>query len=260
MGAFCVFSCKVTRPIADKNQAPQKDSIQIVIESPQAFHSKIAEIEDTVELVLKHLKDTISFIGVGDIMIGTNFPSLDYLPPNNGEDLWREVRDTLKQAYITFGNLEGVILNEGGEPKECKNPAVCCLFRTPIVYASNLVDAGFDIMSLANNHAGDFGDTGRQSTTSVLDSLGISYAGLLSSPFTVLEKEDFTIGFAAFIGFLGCLVEIWGRLSGMVAYKRGWRSLEFLFQFLENVVDLVERLIASSFVQSGFVRWSLLYC
>lgn len=150
-------------------------------------------------LPLVHLKDTISIIGVGDIMMSTNFPSKDYLAPRNAQDLWAEVKDTLLNADITFGNLEGVVLDEGGEQKECKNPAVCYLFRTPVSYAQNLQDVGFDVMSLANNHANDFGETGRKSTMSVLDSLGIAYSGVLEAPYTIFQVADsLTVGFAAF--------------------------------------------------------------
>ena len=54
------------------------------------------------------------------------------------------------------------------------------------------------MMSLANNHAGDFGDTGRKNTMRVLDSLGIHHAGQLAQPFTIFEHERITYGFVAF--------------------------------------------------------------
>ncbi|MDA1120236.1 MAG: CapA family protein [Bacteroidetes bacterium] len=188
----------MARPITEKCQ--EVENSNQVVKQPQVAQQEIVDLDTTTRISpdVKILRDTISIIGVGDIMMGTNFPSEDYLPANNGVDLWREVKDTLQQADITFGNFEGVILNDGGEQKECRNPAVCYLFRTPVSYASNLVNAGFDIMSLANNHAGDFGETGRKSTMRVLDSLGILYAGLLGSPPAIFEKEGLKIGFAAF--------------------------------------------------------------
>jgi hypothetical protein len=55
-------------------------------------------------------------------------------------------------------------------------------------------------MSLANNHAGDFGDSGRASTRKTLDDLGIKHAGSDKDKFamTVLEAKGKKI---AFIGF-----------------------------------------------------------
>ena len=54
------------------------------------------------------------------------------------------------------------MLQDGGEPvKQCKDKRICFLFRTPTRYATYLKLAGFDVMSLANNHARDFGEEGR---------------------------------------------------------------------------------------------------
>ena len=156
---------------------------------------------DTIVIVKK---DTLTIIGVGDIMMGTNYPNADRLPPDNGKYLLAAVKDILKDADVTMGNLEGVLLDEGGTPKGCRNPDVCYVFRSPTSFAQNLADAGFDIMSLANNHAGDFGDEGRKSSMQTLDSVGIEYAGLLSKPYTVFSLNGMTYGFAAFAPNTGC--------------------------------------------------------
>lgn len=144
------------------------------------------------------LADTITIIGVGDIMLGTNFPKTHFLPPNDGKNLLDSVREILQSADLTFGNHEGVILNDGGHPKYCKNPDICYLFRSPEYLAERLVEAGFDVVSLANNHAGDFGDPGRRNTTRVLDSLGIYNAGLITRPHVSFEMNGVKYGFAAF--------------------------------------------------------------
>jgi hypothetical protein len=61
------------------------------------------------------------------------------------------------------------------------NPAptggACFVFRSPTRYATWLRDAGFDVMSLANNHAQDFGDPGRASSMQALDVVGIRHSG-----------------------------------------------------------------------------------
>jgi hypothetical protein len=72
------------------------------------------------------------------------------------------------------------------------------LFRMPTAYASVFKDAGFNVLSLANNHIGDFDIKGRMSTTKTLDSVGINYAGLLSHPTTVFERNGIKYGFCAF--------------------------------------------------------------
>lgn len=148
--------------------------------------------------------DTISIIGVGDIMMGTNYPE-DRLPPDHGEFLLRDVASVLRNADVTFGNLEGTLLDEGGTPKKCSNPKVCYAFRTPVRYVKNLVDAGFDMVSLANNHAGDMGDEGRDTTMNALIDAGILHAGQQSMKTTILVKDSIKYGLAAFAPNANCV-------------------------------------------------------
>lgn len=141
---------------------------------------------------------TISLIGVGDIMLGTNYPSADYLPPNGGKGLLSQVHSILQNADITFGNLEGVVLNQGGNVKNCSNPKACYAFRMPENSINLLKSAGFDLLSIANNHVGDFGASGRNNTVRVLKELGFKFAGLTSVPSTTFTKDGVRYGFVAF--------------------------------------------------------------
>ncbi|MDR2139362.1 MAG: CapA family protein [Tannerella sp.] len=120
--------------------------------------------------------DTVVVIGTGDIMLGSNYPSEAKLPPGDGKELFRNVKDILRDAHVTFGNLEGCFLNSGGTPKPCKSG--CYFFRMPDRYVNHLLDAGFDVMNIANNHMGDFGPRGRENTVKVLADAGLHYAGL----------------------------------------------------------------------------------
>jgi len=150
-------------------------------------------------------KDTVTLIGVGDIMMGSNYPDHLGLPPNDGEFLLKEVEEILKNADVTIGNLEGVLLDEGGVPKTCRDPKVCYVFRSPVSYVQNLVRAGFDVMSLANNHAGDFGEAGRRSSMKTLEDAGIQHAGQLPKKSIVFEKDGIRYGFAAFAPNSNCI-------------------------------------------------------
>ena len=118
----------------------------------------------------------LTVTAVGDIMLGTDFPE-NILPDDDGVGFLEAVTPSLSHADVTFGNLEGV-LQDGGEPvKQCKDKRICFLFRTPTRYAAYLARAGFDAMSLANNHARDFGEEGRSSSMAALDSVGIRHSG-----------------------------------------------------------------------------------
>ncbi len=172
-------------------------------------------------------KDTVTVIGVGDIMMGTNYPTASGLPPNDGANLFQEVAAVLKNADVTMGNLEGVLLDEGGTAKTCRDPKVCYVFRSPARYSQNLADAGFDVMSLANNHAGDFGDVGRRSSMKALDQAGIYHAGLTTTPYVIFEKNGVRYGFTAFAPNSGCL-----NLNDVAAAKA-------IVQKLDSLSDVV---------------------
>jgi len=164
------------------------------------------EIQDTVEIgIYRVFKDTLTLIGVGDIMLGTNYPNDSYLPSDSGKYLMDKAYAYLNDSDITFGNLEGVILNEGGTPKNCKNPKACYLFRSPEYLASHLRVAGFDLMSLANNHAGDFGAEGRKNTQDVLDSLGIAYSGQLNCPIAYKQVDGMKYSLVSFAPNVGTI-------------------------------------------------------
>ncbi|HZV80845.1 MAG TPA: CapA family protein [Geobacteraceae bacterium] len=78
----------------------------------------------------------------------------------------------LHRGDITIGNLESPITRSGEEFKGKKYR-----FRSAPAAAAALQRAGFNHLSLANNHILDFGATGLRETIAILDGLGISHAG-----------------------------------------------------------------------------------
>jgi hypothetical protein len=119
----------------------------------------------------------ITITAVGDIMMGSTYPANNPLPPNDGADVFTETTPLLTGADLTFGNLEGPML-EGGSTAKCGPASKSCFaFRVPTRFGRHLKNAGFDVMNLANNHASDFGDAGRASSEHVLESLGIKHDG-----------------------------------------------------------------------------------
>ena len=144
-------------------------------------------------------RSSLTIIGTGDIMLGTNYPSESYLPP--GQDctpLLRPVHGVLQSGDLLFGNLEGGFGSGEGTPKKCKDLSRCYVFRMPEHFLSCIVEAGYDVLSVANNHVNDFGSAGRASTAALLDSSGVAFAGFVTHPWTLFEKEGVIYGFAAF--------------------------------------------------------------
>lgn len=139
---------------------------------------------------------------VGDIMMGTTYPETPkgaYLPANDGADIFRDTKSVLSGADLAFGNLEGTLLDRGGTPKRCGDPSKCFAFRMPQRYARHLVDAGIDVVGIANNHINDFGPAGLDSTLSTLRANGLRFAGQKAScPTTSFEHQGRRIGYASF--------------------------------------------------------------
>jgi poly-gamma-glutamate capsule biosynthesis protein CapA/YwtB (metallophosphatase superfamily) len=196
------FSCSQTDDKATQNLTLTTDSLALLNNSTKNLTDslKLKLSESTLSAVADNSKkQTLQIIGVGDMMFGTNFPSAGHLPPNEGKNLISEVDSILQSADLTFGNLEGVVLDEGGQVKKCSDPSVCYAFRMPEKLVEDVLkQGGFDVVSIANNHVGDFGNEGRENGQKFLKSIDIEFAGLTSCPYTIFEKEGIKYGFAAF--------------------------------------------------------------
>lgn len=159
---------------------------------------EVLVVQEKTDSLPKKTKDTISIVAVGDIMLGSAFPSKNNLPPDDAINSFRDVSPLLKGDLI-FGNLEGCFLNTGNSTKcDGINPNNCFAFRMPERYAGIYKKAGFNLLSIANNHVGDFDAKGRKNTAKILDSLQIHYAGQLNKPFDLFEKDSIKYAFCAF--------------------------------------------------------------
>jgi len=147
--------------------------------------------------VLSKSNEKISIIAVGDIMMGTNFPDkYKILPPDNGKDLFIHVENLLAKGDLVFGNLEQVLVDNGKCAKDINSPNMWA-FKCPTIFAANLAKAHFNIMSISNNHAWDFGKEGIQSTMKALDSVNIQHSGPKGDIGKILIKNT-RIGIIAF--------------------------------------------------------------
>lgn len=135
----------------------------------------------------------ISIIAVGDMMLGSNYPDPNRLP---GRNILDQLKDTLQNADITIGNLEGVIADSTTVSKKCKSGKNCHAFRMPPHFAAYFKEAGFDFLSIANNHSGDFGDEGIVQTKKALEEQGIAFSGLKNDcEIALLRKGALTLAF-----------------------------------------------------------------
>ncbi len=157
------------------------------------LHKEDVALEEELEN-----NDLVYIVAVGDIMYGTSFPNFSTVA-NDSVDLFRAVRPFTKGHELVFGNLEGVILDDTlSPPRDCQIPEQCYRFRMPVKHAGQLSNAGFTILSTANNHSNDFKEVGRLSTQHVLDRLQIGHAGMVERPFLIYKtKEGLRVGLVA---------------------------------------------------------------
>ncbi|MEO1375805.1 MAG: CapA family protein [Cyanobacteria bacterium J06635_10] len=121
------------------------------------------------------LPDSISIKAVGDMVPGTNFPS-NRLPANPNQLFPKSVRDKLQGTDILFGNFESTITNHPYSTKDISRGQVFA-FRSPPQHAKLFADVGFDVLSVANNHAMDFGTKGFQDTFNNITAAGMKAVG-----------------------------------------------------------------------------------
>ncbi len=108
---------------------------------------------------------------VGDIMLdASSRPVMEGL----GYDYpYTHVRQFFTGSHIVFGNLEGPLTTRGTPEQDKK-----FVFHSPPGKVSAaLKDAGFNVVSLANNHMLDYGAEGLAQTVETLDGIGIQHAG-----------------------------------------------------------------------------------
>ena len=123
------------------------------------------EMADTEEAE----NEPIEIVFAGDVMFERSIE--DTIQEHGPHYPFEEVRPCIQAADYAIVNLETAV-TEGGEPEPKQ-----FTFRTGPESLEGLAYAGFDAVSLANNHAMDYGKEGLKDTFHALDAAGIGYVG-----------------------------------------------------------------------------------
>jgi poly-gamma-glutamate capsule biosynthesis protein CapA/YwtB (metallophosphatase superfamily) len=134
----------------------------------------------------------VELVAVGDVM-----PGRGVLPV---EAPLAQVAGWLRTADLVLGNLEAAIV--AGEPVASTRGNEQYLLWAPPRAASMLADAGFDLLSLANNHSLDGGSSGLEEAAQHLLAAGImpvgAGAGAEAYRAVLLEVRGVPLAFLAF--------------------------------------------------------------
>ncbi len=140
---------------------------------------------------------TTSLIFVGDIMMDRGVKRSVIVNGAGDYDYLFHRSSFLSHADIAFANLEGPVSDKGVDRHNLYS------FRMDPKSVEALLGAGFDVLSVANNHMGDWGREAFVDTLVRLGEAGIVYVGGGLSQNTaeavkVIEKNGTRFGFVAF--------------------------------------------------------------
>ena len=145
-------------------------SKEIVI-SPEKSTASLAYLQ--LSQKIKELRESeIIIFAVGDIMLNRG---VEYMIEKEGKGDFKfpflKIAEDLQKPDILFGNLEGPISNKGRKVGSIYS------FRMNPKVIEGLKYAGFDVLSLANNHMFDYERVALEDTMRILKESGIDYAG-----------------------------------------------------------------------------------
>jgi len=173
-----VFSSPLFTPPADKKVPTSAKTLLI----PKFSLSSFIPQKD---------KET-TLLAVGDIMLG-RYCNVQMLKQRNFRYPFLKTADLTSSADITFGNLEAPFV------ENCPTTGTGMIFCARPEAIEGLKFAGFDVLSLANNHILNYGQGSLEQTQSILSSSNILYSPLSSSNnITMKQFNNVNYGFLSF--------------------------------------------------------------
>ncbi len=203
----------------------------------------LERIDDLTNL----LKPTITILAGGDVSLGRQTGQkilageIDYPFLN--------IAETSKSADITFINLESQLADLNGETQ---SPTSEYRFAGPPEGALTLRNAGVDIVSVANNHMWDYGQSALKETLDNLRAQEVLYVGASMEPANrfepkVLESKGKKIAFFAMTELLNGYEN--SGASEFVAFN----DSEKLIEAVKSIKDSVDWVFVSLHAGAEYV-------
>ncbi len=141
--------------------------------------------------------DFVTFTFLGDMMLDRGVKNSVLKNFNNDYSALFEKMELLKDSDIVFANLEGTASDQGADLRNLYS------FQMDPAVVPALAGAGIDVLSVANNHVGDWGRMSFVDTLENLKENEIRYTGggensVEAEMPTILEKYGIKIGFLGF--------------------------------------------------------------
>jgi len=198
---------------------------------------------------------TLRITAVGDIMIGRGVGSRLEKAGKGYIYAFEKVADILKEGDIIFGNLEGPITDRTHSltalSKENKGGKY--VLRNKVAAFEAIKYAGFNLLSLANNHILDFYDKGLFDTFEILDQNGIAYSGAgrnleEARKAAIVEKNGVKIGLLSYTDMAEVVYSGNPSISFIAGENKAGvapRKLEYIREDIGKVRNNVDILVIS---------------
>ena len=171
------------------------------LETNETVPSLSGSVEEQPESKIEYKK--ITFVGAGDNIIyyGTVRDAQSMAVPGgrkyNFKPIYSEVADIIEKADVSFINQETLMCGEGYALSYYPH------FNSPQELGFDLVELGFDVISIANNHMLDKTGAGLEKTIAFYDTLPVTMIGGYKSEedynnIRVHEKDGIKIAFLAY--------------------------------------------------------------
>lgn len=107
---------------------------------------------------------------------------------NTWQDIFADVKSIIQSADLSIVNFECPVVIGDGKPTIKRGPNLRCIPKAVQV----IQEAGFDMVTLANNHILDYGDFGVNETIQTLDKYGIRHVGAGDSIEEAAQTQYYT--------------------------------------------------------------------
>ena len=185
----------------------------------------------------------LTITAVGDITIGRNvqysgksiFTRELEKQGNDPNFIFRNIHTVFEGDTLTIANFEGVLADEYQVPTKKRNNEF--LFLAPTDYASILPGNSVEMVTIENNHTGDFGDAGLESTRRALTDAGVFWAD--KENVCIYEVEGFRIALLAYqtLNQPYTSKELEGIVDGKIKALKQDNDLVFVYFHWGNELD-----------------------
>ena len=157
--------------VSNKTDGPEEQVIEVIPFPGVQLEEELEEAEETP--IMEEVPVTLAF--GGDVMFDDSYSIMNYYRSTGGDvgQCFDEpLLNAMRSADVFMVNNEGTFTTQG-QPLENK----AYTFRSNPENVSILKNMGADIVSLANNHAYDFGESSLLDTMETLKGAEIKYVG-----------------------------------------------------------------------------------